>query len=80
MRDSVTHDHGTRANTGTNLRMEDTKLGIAKNSFRWRATEIYNKMPRALKEGASTGSVKMDIKVWVSKYVPVNVSGTEINK
>ena len=80
MRNSVTHDHGTRANTGTNLRMEDTKLGIAKNSFRWRATEIYNKMPRALKEGASTRSVKMDIKVWVSKYVPVNVSATEINK
>ena len=77
MRNSATHDYGTRANTGTNLRVKDIKLGIAKNSFRWRATDIYNKIPRALKEGPLTESVKREIKLWVSKNVEVNINGNE---
>ena len=77
VQDSISHNYDTRANSGLNLKLKSTKLGIAKKSFRWRAVECYNSLPKNLKEEPLTKITKNMIKQWVMDSIPIHVGGEE---
>ena len=48
-----------------------TKLGLAKNSFRWRGTTWYEALPMSIRSEAKLGKFKKKLNTWIKANISI---------
>ena len=46
--------------------------GLAKNSYKYRATRAWNNLPMDIRNSANINTFKMKLKKWISENVPIS--------
>ena len=61
-----TYAHKTRQEANQIVKPRGTpKLELTNNSFRWRASRLYNKLPRSIVEIEQLDKFKKNVKSWI---------------
>ena len=72
---SSVHPVRTRQATSGDIRLGEnfsSKLGLVRDSFRYRGAELYNSIPASIKQARSIVTMKIRLKEWVISNVPIN--------
>ena len=64
------HKYSTRSNVDKELIVPETNSHLAKTSFRWRGTELYNKLPREIRD-ETLRKFKTKARAWVSENIEI---------
>ena len=64
------HKYGTRINADKELIVPETNSHLAKTSFRWRGAELYNRLPREIRD-ETLRKFKTKARVWVSENIEI---------
>ena len=70
---NTNYSYETRqADSGMVRSVRTPELDIAKDSFRWRAADLFNQLPAAIREIKTIQSFKFATKRWVRQNVEVS--------
>ena len=64
------HGYETRKNLRGDLEVMNTNYHLAKTSFRWRSEELYNRLPKEIKE-LKLEKYKGAVKDWVKENIKI---------
>ena len=48
-----------------------TKLDLAKNSFRWRGAKWYEAIPQSIRNEVKIGTFKKKLNIWIKEYIKI---------
>ena len=71
----TSHPKNTRQAANGEIRIDekfDSKQGLVRDSFRYRAASNYNSIPAELRKARNMTTFKMKLKLWVSINIPID--------
>ena len=60
----------TRDNILGNIIVQNGNLGLYRNSFAYKGSVLWNKLPRAIRTEMKIGTFKKKVRTWVDENVP----------
>ena len=65
------YKYRTRQAVNNILKIQRPRLEVSKESFRWRAAEQYNRIPKEIRDEQCILSFKRKIKSWILSNIPI---------
>ena len=73
---NTNYKYKTRQATGGLIRCTRTpELDIARDSFCWRATELYNRLPVEIRNKKTLMQFRTSVKSWVKQNIEITSNG-----